>query len=201
MTVEWLVAPVNQGGEWTFPVWVFDVTGRAHADEVRARLASIVEHAQEAFVMTNSDGVIQAWNPKATTTFGWTAEEAMGRKLSETIIPDPYREPYEQGLRQFLETGDTTGIDERIEVEGLHRLGHTFPIEMAISAVETEDGWSFHAFMHDISARRREDSERSRMASIVEASADAIFSYSIDGSSPAGTAAPSASTATRPPRS
>ena len=181
VTVEWLVAPVCQGGEWTFPVWVFDVTGRARADEVRARLASIVEHAQEAFVMTNSDGIIQAWNPKATTTFGWTEEEAIGRSLAETIIPDGFRDGYRQGLRQFLETGDRSGIDERIEVEGLHRLGHSFPIELAISAVETEDGWSFHAFMHDISARKREDSERSRMASIVEASADAIFSYSLDG--------------------
>ncbi len=132
--------------------------------------------------MTNADGIIQAWNPKATTTFGWTAEEAIGRPLAETIFPEPYREALRaRAARQFLETGDTSGIDERIEVEGLHRLGHTFPIELAISAVETEDGWSFHAFMHDISARSREDSERSRMASIVEASADAIFSYSLDG--------------------
>ena len=181
VTVEWLVAPVYQGGEWTFPVWVFDVTGRARADEVRARLASIVEHAQEAFVMTNSDGIIQAWNPKATTTFGWTAEEAIGRSLAETILAEASREDYEQGLQRFLKTGDRSGIDERIEIEGLHRAGHRFPIELAISAVETEEGWSFHAFMHDISARKREDSERSRMASIVEASADAIFSYSLDG--------------------
>jgi PAS domain S-box-containing protein len=181
LIVEWLVAPVFHDGEWNFPVWVFDVTGRVRADEARARLASIIDHAQEAFVMTNADGIIQAWNPKATTTFGWTAEEAIGRRIEDTIIPEPFRESYRARLQEFLTTGDTTGIDERVEVEGLHKLGHSFPIEMTISAVETEDGWSFHAFMHDISARRREDSERSRMASIVEASADAIFSYSLDG--------------------
>ncbi len=181
VTVEWLVAPVCQHGVWTFPVWVFDVTGRVREDEARAQLASIVEHAQEAFVMTNADGIIQAWNPKATTTFGWTAEEAIGRPIAETIIPEPFRGPYKDGLRRFVENGDRSGIDDRIEVEGLHRLGHTFPIELAISAVETEEGWRFHAFMHDISARRREDSERSRMASIVEASADAIFSYALEG--------------------
>ena len=181
VTVEWHVAPVCQAGVWSFPVWVFDVTHRVREDEARARLASIVEHAQEAFVMTNADGIIQAWNPRATITFGWTAEEAIGRPLAETIIPEPFREPYKRGLREFLETGETTGIDQRIEVQGMHRLGHTFPVELAISAVETEEGWSFHAFMHDISARRREDSERSRMASIVEASADAIFSYSLEG--------------------
>ena len=181
VTVEWHVAPVCVRGKWSFPVWVFDVTHRVREDEARARLASIVEHAQEAFVMTDSEGIIQAWNPRAAITFGWTEEEAVGRPLAETIIPEKFREPYESGLRKFLKTGDTTGIDQRMEVEGLHRLGHTFPIELAISAVETEDGWTFHAFMHDISARRREDSERSRMASIVEASADAIFSYSLEG--------------------
>ena len=154
----------------------------ARADaEARARLASTVENANEGFVMMDAEGVILDWNPKAEATFGWTAEEAIGRTVEETIIPERLRDAHRQGLARFLRTGKGAVIGNRIEVEARHRDGHELPVEIAISAVAGDNGWTFHAFLHDISERRREEGIRSRMASIVEASTDAIFSYSLDG--------------------
>jgi PAS domain S-box-containing protein len=181
VTVEWMVAPVRQAGKWQFFIWVFDVTHRVRADEARKRLASIVEDAPVALVTTDTEGVIKAWNPKAAETFGWSAQEIVGRTVDETIVPAPFRQAFVEGRKVFRETGNAPGLGERIEMRALHRDGHEFPIEMTMSAVETEDGWTFTAFMHDISARRREEGERLRMAAIVEASADGIYSYSLDG--------------------
>jgi PAS domain S-box-containing protein len=181
VTVEWLVAPVQQSGRWEFHIWIFDVTHRVRADEARARLAAIVETAPAAFVMADSNGRITAWNPKATATFGWSESEAVGRRVPDLIIPPEIREAYEQRLARYFETGQAPGIGERIEMWCLHRDGHTFPVEVSIAASESEDGVVFNAFIQDISERRREESERARMAAIVEASADAIYSYSLDG--------------------
>jgi signal transduction histidine kinase/CheY-like chemotaxis protein len=48
------------------------------------------------------------------------------------------------------------------ELTALHRDGHEFPIEVTISRLETERGYSFHAFLHDITERRRARDELAR---------------------------------------
>ncbi len=49
---------------------------------------SIFDSAHDAFVAMDRDGLITAWNPAAEATFGWTRDEAIGRSVAETIIPD-----------------------------------------------------------------------------------------------------------------
>ena len=48
---------------------------------------SIFDSAHDAFVAMDADGLITAWNPAAESTFGWTRDEAIGRLVSQTIIP------------------------------------------------------------------------------------------------------------------
>ena len=50
-------------------------------------------------------GRITAWNPQAEATFGWTEQEALGRNLSETIIPPRYRGTHNRGCERFMQTG------------------------------------------------------------------------------------------------
>ena len=54
----------------------------------------------------DSEGVITDWNPKAKATFGWSREEAVGRDLADTIIPESHREPHRRGIERFLATGE-----------------------------------------------------------------------------------------------
>jgi PAS domain S-box-containing protein len=53
----------------------------------------------------NSQGLITSWNKQAEIILGWSSGEAVGRKMSETIIPTHYRQSHEKGLRHFLNTG------------------------------------------------------------------------------------------------
>ncbi len=103
----------------------------------------------------DAGGFITDWNRQAEGTFGWTREEAVGRVLSDTIVPPRYREAHLRGLEHFLDTGDGPVLDQRIEIEALHRDGHEVPIELTISAVEVGEARVFQAFLHDISERRR----------------------------------------------
>lgn len=118
---------------------------------------SILEAAHEAFVSMDAGGFIIDWNPQAETTFGWTREEAVGRVLSDTIIPPRYRQAHLHGLEHFLETGEGPVLDQRIEIEALHRDGHELPVELTITALRADDSHIFHAFLHDISERRRNE--------------------------------------------
>jgi PAS domain S-box-containing protein len=118
-------------------------------------LRSIIDTAHEAFVSMDEDGLITYWNPQAARTFGWSEDEAIGRVLAETIIPERYRESHRQGLRRFLSSGEGTVLGRRIEITALHREGQEFPVELTLSAVRRGDGWTFNAFLHDISDRKR----------------------------------------------
>jgi PAS domain S-box-containing protein len=130
----------------------------------------ILDTAYDAFVSIDAKGVITAWNRQAEATFGWSREEAIGRTLTETIIPPRYHEGHQKGLERFLKTGEGPVLDKRIQLEGRHRDGHEFPIELTITALKTGETYAFNAFLHDISDRIRAEKEIQQKAAELERS-------------------------------
>lgn len=118
---------------------------------------SAVENAHEAYICMDAGGFITDWNPQAEVTFGWSRDEAIGRVLAETIIPDRFREEHWRGLTRFIETGDATILNTRLELSALHREGYEFPVEITISNSGDRAHPTFYAFLHDISERQRSD--------------------------------------------
>src|SRR5207302_4059056 len=72
-----------------------DITDRRRAeDAVRSseeRLRSTIETANDAFVAMDEGGVITEWNRQAEATFGWSRDEAVGLRLTDTIMPARHR--------------------------------------------------------------------------------------------------------------
>lgn len=96
----------------------------------------ILETALDAFVGTDSRGTIVDWNAQAATTFGWSHGEAMGQSLFQIIIPGRYRAKYVNGPQHFLASAEGPILNKRIEITALHRDGHEFPIELAITPIQ-----------------------------------------------------------------
>jgi PAS domain S-box-containing protein len=127
--------------------------------ESEERARSIIEAANDAFIEMDSYGSITGWNRAAETTFGWSRDEAVGRLVSETIIPPRHRDAHQHGLAHFLTTGEGPVIGKRIELDALHREGHEFPVELTVSVLRLGTDVSFTAFVHDISERKRAEDE------------------------------------------
>lgn len=72
--------------------FVYDATERRRQEEATARLASIVESAQDAIISESLDGVIRSWNRGAENLYGFTADEAVGRSGSIIVPPDRIEE-------------------------------------------------------------------------------------------------------------
>ncbi len=115
----------------------------------------IVDTALDAVISMDAEGIITDWNAQAVNIFGWEREEALGRRVSETVIPLRDREAHERGLRHFLDTGQGALLNRRIEMMGCHRDGHEFPVEITISPARLGDAYIFSAFIRDITARKR----------------------------------------------
>ncbi len=150
-----------------------DESKRARAAEARVRdqeaqTRSIVDGALDAVVTMDSEGKITWWNPQATAMFGWKREEAVGRKVSELIIPLPHREAHEAGIWRFLKEGELGILGKRIEITALHRDGREVPIELTVSHCKTGDAWMFSGFMRDISERKRAERELAHQSKLVK---------------------------------
>src|SRR5687767_22967 len=99
-------------------------------------LASVLETALDAVCVMDSQGHISGWNDHAAALFGWTEDEALGRRLSELIVPPELREAHERGLAHFLATGEGPVLNRRIEVSAVNNNGDEFPVELSVTATE-----------------------------------------------------------------
>lgn len=115
----------------------------------------IIETAMDAVVNIDDGGAIIEWNKNAETTFGWKKEDVLGKKLSEMIIPQQYREAHEKGLKHFHATGTGPVLNKRIEITALNRLGREFPVELVITPIQLLNKLIFSAFIRDISERKQ----------------------------------------------
>jgi PAS domain S-box-containing protein len=136
-----------------------DITDRKRAEEAalatEERTRLIIETALDAVVTIDATGAITGWSPRAEQTFGWRRAEVLGQSLADTVVPPQYREAHRRGLSRYLATGQASVLNTRLELSALHRDGHEFPIELAITPLETGKAISFSAFVRDITDRKR----------------------------------------------
>jgi PAS domain S-box-containing protein len=147
-----------------------DITARKVAEqalkESKDRVGQIIDGAREAFVSMDQNGNIIAWNKAAEEMFGWPQAKVMGKSLAAVIVPERYREAHARGLDRFLRTGKGPMLNSRVELLALHRDGSEFPVEVSITAVRVRGGFSFHAFIHDITDRKRLEREVVRLSEL-----------------------------------
>ena len=145
---------------------MLDLSEQKRAEGVLRRVEqqarAIVESALDAVVGMDSEGFITDWNKEAEGIFGWTRAEALGRRMSETIIPERYRAAHETGLRHFFRTGEGPVLNERIEISALRCNGQEFPVELSIAPLKFGETWVFSAFVRDISERLRSEEQLRR---------------------------------------
>ncbi len=136
-----------------------EISDRKRTEEAFRRVERqarvIVDSALDAVVVMDAHGIITNWNKQAEEIFGWTRSEALGRRMSETIIPVQHRLSHERGLERFFKTGEGPVLNNRIEITALRRDGGEFPVELTITPLKSGDSWIFSSFVRDISERRR----------------------------------------------
>jgi len=125
--------------------------------ETEERTRAILRTANDAFIGMDGNGCIVEWNERAETMFGWPREEAMGRMLSETIIPSRYREAHRNGMLGYEGSGKSSVVNQRLELSALRRDGAEFPVELTIWVSGGSMGRTFNAFIRDITERKRAD--------------------------------------------
>ena len=121
----------------------------------KADLRAVLTNAHDAYICIDANGLVVDWNKQAEKTFGWKAEEVIGRPLDELIVPLAHRQGHRRGLESLAESGVARMLDRRLEMPALRRDGTVFPCEMTVTALASKTrGQLFAAFLQDISARK-----------------------------------------------
>ncbi|MBA2498034.1 MAG: PAS domain S-box protein, partial [Acidimicrobiia bacterium] len=129
------------------------MTDRRRADEVRSRLAAIVESSNDAILSKTLDGIILSWNSAAQNLYGYSAEEIIGKSVSLLVPPD---RPHEVAdILAKLRRGEAV---EHFESVRVHRDGHLVPVSLTISPIREASGRVAGAstIARDITDRRRQ---------------------------------------------
>jgi PAS domain S-box-containing protein len=133
---------------------LMDITERKQAELATALLAAIVDSSDDAIVSKNLDGIITSWNKGAEHTFGYSADEAVGRHISLIIPPD--RQDEENDILRRLKSGDRI---DHFETVRQRKDGTRLDISVTISPVKDSTGRISGAskVARDISQRKRLD--------------------------------------------
>lgn len=82
---------------------------RRRADEQIRYQAALLEHVSDAIISTDPDYIIRTWNKGAEVTYGWRADEVIGRTFPQ-VVPTSYpQSTREQVLQQFRTEGSWEG--------------------------------------------------------------------------------------------
>jgi PAS domain S-box-containing protein len=128
----------------------------------------IVDHAQDAIIAADREGVIRLWNVGAEAMFGYTAEEAKGKSL-DLIIPERLRGRHWDGYRKVMDTGETRYGRELLAVPGIRKDGSRISLEFTIILLRDDDGTpaGTAAIMRDVTARwQQEKALKERLAAL-----------------------------------
>jgi diguanylate cyclase (GGDEF)-like protein/PAS domain S-box-containing protein len=116
------------------------------------------EHGFDAIVQMDPLGRIVEWNPQAEQCFGWLRHEVLGQALHTIILPANRQHSHIRWLEQCVASAPGQALTSRMESEGLHRTGHTFSMEMALTMIRAPEGIEFIAFIRDVSERNSTES-------------------------------------------
>jgi two-component system sensor kinase FixL len=122
------------------------------------RLRAILHTAVEGIITIDERGIIESMNPAAEKTFGWKANEVIGKNVS-VLMPSPYKEQHDDYVANYVRSGHAKIIGIGREVVGQRKDGSLFPMDLAVSEVRLAKRRLFAGFVRDITERKRLEQE------------------------------------------
>lgn len=90
-------------------------------------------------------GKINYWNNQSEKLFGWTQNEVLGQGIERLINSPGFS--WSQKWKTFT--------DQTLNMTGLHKSGHTLPLEITVKSINHKKKASFFAFVNDSQSKNK----------------------------------------------
>ncbi len=136
------------------------------------RQSQVLAQVHDAIVATTLDGRILTWNPGAERTYGYPAQDAVGKKL-EILW---FRSDREEMAQQVSAASVASGAHEFVS-RVRHRSGAELYVHFRLAMLRGSDGADVGllACSHDVTRQREEHELLSLQASALESIADSVL--------------------------
>ena len=176
--VEISLSPLDTSGGILVSSGIRDVTGRRKAEELRERLAAMVDASSDAIVGKTLDGTITSWNAGARKLFGYAAEEIVGKSI--TLLVPANRSAEEAEILRKLAEGKSI---EQFDTVRRRKDGREIDVSVSTAPIRDPRGVIIGAakVARDITARRRSERALAEAKDLAEAATLELeaFSYSV----------------------
>lgn len=161
----------------------------AQSDQV---VSGLLEAAPDAIIAVDQDGRIVVVNAQAERLFGYGRDELLGQEV-EMLVPEEARSMHPRHRDVYLSDPRPRPMGAGMELVGRRRDGTTFPAEISLSPVTSDERVLVAAAIRDVTDRKRAEAkfrglleaapdamvcvDRAGEISIVNAQAERLFGY------------------------
>jgi PAS domain S-box-containing protein len=137
-------------------VTISDITARKHDEEARTRLAAIVEFSGDAIIGKDLHSTVTSWNNGAQKIFGYSANEMVGRSITQLIPPD--RQGEEEEILERIRHGESV---EHFETVRITKDGTPLNVSVTVSPIKDEAGTVLGAskIVRDVTERKQAEAK------------------------------------------
>lgn len=133
---------------------VLEISERTRAERAfklsEGRLASILDIAEDAIIVTEQDRSITLFNQGATKLFGYRPDEVLGKPI-DMLLPERFRGDHASHIDAFTRSPVAARrMAPRGEVFGLKKDGSEFPAEANISKLAVGERTTFTVIVRDL---------------------------------------------------
>lgn len=121
-----------------------------------SRFRELLDAAPDAIIEVDQDGRILMLNAATERSFGYTREELLN-EAAEVLVPDHARASHAGYRGRYAAHPVTRPMGTGLELLGRRKDGSTFPVEISLSPVKSDDGFRVTAIIRDISERKESE--------------------------------------------
>jgi PAS domain S-box-containing protein len=153
---------------------------KTHTAALLQQREAIFSAMPNGVLVIDNDGCIHLLNEQLARDFGYRQEELVGQKV-EMLVPERFRAHHAALRTTFMADPSPRPMGAGRDLFGLRKDGSEFPIEIGSSPFTVDSREMVLAVVINIAERKEAEKRQSQLASIVNASQDAIVSKSLDG--------------------
>lgn len=135
-----------------------------------ARLAAFFEGAPDAIVVVNAAGQIVRANDHVEEVFGYDPAALEGEPV-ERLVPEAAREDHPAQREAYMADPTTRPMGASLDLHAQHKDGSTFPVDISLSPIKTDDRVEVIAAVRDITDR---EALRRKYRTVLETAPDAM---------------------------